>query len=106
MQSACKDVADSCFQVEIRIRNKYKSAVHYQDFPTHPHYHGPGMTYFWGGTHRSALWGPQPISQRGLCSGGGGGNSGSQAFQNRETPRAPVKKVNAVPETTKSVFQS
>jgi len=24
------------------------TVVHYHNFPTHPHYHGPGMTYFLG----------------------------------------------------------
>ena len=38
----------------------------------------PVWHIFCGGTHRLALWGPQNISCRKLCSGGGGGNFGSQ----------------------------
>ena len=43
-----------------------------QSFPTHPHYHSPGMTYFLGLTHKSASLSPQTISYMGLCSVGGG----------------------------------
>ena len=41
--------------------------IHYHDFPTHPHYHGPGMTYFPGRYVycKTALWGPRHIAYKG-----------------------------------------
>ena len=46
--------------------------------PPTPTITAPVRHIFWGGTCRSASWSPQHIPYRGLCSGAGGGNFGSQ----------------------------
>ena len=61
-------------------------ASDHMSFPTHPHYHGQVWHISWDRTHKSALWRPNNISCRKLCSGCGGNNFGSQrrAFTQEE----------------------
>ena len=64
----------------VRGRTPPSSRHDYHNFSTHPHLHGPSMTdVLRRCIYTLASRGPQHISYRGLCSGCGCGNFGSQA---------------------------